>query len=51
MDQVCSNISVCKPEGKRPLDKSSDRCEDNIKVEVKVIVYSPVDYVIEGRSR
>jgi hypothetical protein len=62
MDSACSThgemisaykIIVGKPKGKRPLGKISRRSEDNIKIDLKEILYEVVDwtYLVQDKDR
>jgi len=45
------SISVGKPEGKRPLGRPRRRCEDNIGMYLREIVYEGVDWMHVAQNR
>jgi hypothetical protein len=45
------NILVGRPEGKRPLGRSSRRWEDNIKMDLREIGFGDVDWINLAQDR
>jgi hypothetical protein len=45
------NILIGKPEGKRPLGRSRHRWEDNIKMDLKEILWEVVDWINLAKDR
>jgi hypothetical protein len=45
------NILVVKPEGKRPLRRSKCRWEDNIKMDLREVVWEGMDWIHLAENR
>jgi hypothetical protein len=45
------NILVGRPEGRRPLGRPRHRWEDNIKIDIREIVFGDVDWIHLARYR
>jgi hypothetical protein len=45
------NILIGRPEGRRPLGRPRHRWEDNIKIDIREIVFGDVDWIHLARYR
>jgi hypothetical protein len=49
--EIRTNILIGKPEGKKRLGKPRHRWEDNIRMDLRVIVWEVVDWIAQDRNQ